>query len=121
MLVDGPDYREGWHPPPKPRAVERRVRDTVRLHAPVPPSVWPVLVSAGGAMLAPWDSGTLETLLGKADQEMHLRRSCAAKLARDAAVRLRRLTPRGPALRTPTVVDRLRRCGPVAVSGTVGG
>jgi hypothetical protein len=26
-------------------------------------------------MLEPWDSGTLETLLGKADQEMHLRRS----------------------------------------------
>jgi hypothetical protein len=32
-------------------------------------------VSAGGAMLAPWDSGTLETLLGKADQEMYLRRA----------------------------------------------
>jgi len=32
-------------------------------------------VSAGGSMLAPWDSGTLETLLGKADQEMYLRRS----------------------------------------------
>jgi hypothetical protein len=26
-------------------------------------------------MLAPWDSGTLETLLAKADQEMYLRRS----------------------------------------------
>ena len=41
----------------------------------VPAEVWPVRVSAGGAMLAPWDSGTLETLLGKADQEMYLRRS----------------------------------------------
>jgi diguanylate cyclase (GGDEF)-like protein len=58
-----------------PLELERRVRDTVLLHAPVPAEVWPVRVSAGGAMLAPWDSGTLETLLGKADQEMHLRRS----------------------------------------------
>jgi diguanylate cyclase (GGDEF)-like protein len=69
-----------------PLELERRVRDTVRLHAPVPPAVWPVLVSAGGAMLAPWDSGTLETLLGKADQEMHLRRS----LRREATPATRR-------------------------------
>ncbi len=69
-----------------PLELERRVRDTVRLHAPVPPAVWPVLVSAGGAMLAPWDSGTLETLLGKADQEMHLRRS----LRREASPATRR-------------------------------
>ena len=69
-----------------PLELERRVRDTVRLHAPVSPEVWPVLVSAGGAMLAPWDSGTLETLLGKADQEMHLRRS----LRREASPATRR-------------------------------
>jgi diguanylate cyclase (GGDEF)-like protein len=69
-----------------PLELERRVRDTVRLHAPVPADVWPVLVSAGGAMLAPWDSGTLETLLGKADQEMHLRRS----LRREATPATRR-------------------------------
>jgi diguanylate cyclase (GGDEF)-like protein len=69
-----------------PLELERRVRDTVRLHAPVPSAVWPVLVSAGGAMLAPWDSGTLETLLGKADQEMHLRRS----LRREASPATRR-------------------------------
>jgi diguanylate cyclase (GGDEF)-like protein len=69
-----------------PLELERRVRDTVRLQAPVPPTVWPVLVSAGGAMLAPWDSGTLETLLGKADQEMHLRRS----LRREASPATRR-------------------------------
>jgi diguanylate cyclase (GGDEF)-like protein len=69
-----------------PLELERRVRDTVRLQAPVPAAVWPVLVSAGGAMLAPWDSGTLETLLGKADQEMHLRRS----LRREATPATRR-------------------------------
>ena len=68
-----------------------------------------MLVSAGGAMLAPWDSGTLETLLGKADQEMHLRRS----LRREATpatrrVRLRRLS-------APAGLG----CGRAALSGTV--
>lgn len=58
-----------------PLELERRVRDGVVLTDDVPAEVWPVRVSAGGAMLAPWDSGTLETLLGKADQEMYLRRS----------------------------------------------
>jgi diguanylate cyclase (GGDEF)-like protein len=58
-----------------PLELERRVRDGVVLASDVPVEVWPVRVSAGGAMLAPWDSGTLETLLGKADQEMYLRRS----------------------------------------------
>ncbi|MEO7980276.1 MAG: GGDEF domain-containing protein [Sporichthyaceae bacterium] len=58
-----------------PLELERRVRDGVVLTDEVPAEVWPVRVSAGGAMLAPWDSGTLETLLGKADQEMYLRRS----------------------------------------------
>jgi hypothetical protein len=41
----------------------------------VPIDVWEPKVCAGGAMLAPWDSGTLDTLLGKADQEMYLRRA----------------------------------------------
>lgn len=58
-----------------PLELERRVRDSVVLQEPVPADVWSVRVSAGGAMLAPWDAGTLETLLGKADQEMYLRRS----------------------------------------------
>lgn len=58
-----------------PLELERRVRDGVVLASEVPAEVWPGRVSAGGAMLAPWDSGTLETLLGKADQEMYLRRS----------------------------------------------
>jgi len=58
-----------------PLEIERRVRDNVARQQPVPPEAWTVQVSAGGAMLAPWDAGTLETLLGKADQEMYLRRS----------------------------------------------
>jgi diguanylate cyclase (GGDEF)-like protein len=62
-----------------PLELERRVRDSVLLQAPIPTDVWTVSVSAGGAMLAPWDAGTLETLLGKADQEMYLRRSLRAE------------------------------------------
>jgi diguanylate cyclase (GGDEF)-like protein len=58
-----------------PLELERRIRDAVLRHPPVPESAWAPRISAGGAMLAPWDSGTLETLLGKADQEMYLRRS----------------------------------------------
>jgi diguanylate cyclase (GGDEF)-like protein len=58
-----------------PLELERRVRETVLLTPPVATDVWPVRVSAGGSMLAPWDAGTLETLLGSADQELHLRRS----------------------------------------------
>jgi diguanylate cyclase (GGDEF)-like protein len=62
-----------------PLELERRVRDSVLLQAPIPEDVWSVSVSAGGSMLAPWDAGTLETLLGKADQEMYLRRSLRAE------------------------------------------
>jgi diguanylate cyclase (GGDEF)-like protein len=69
-----------------PMELERRVREYVLRHPPVPEAVWPARVSAGGAMLAPWDSGTLDTLLGKADQEMYLRRS----LRREGAARATR-------------------------------
>lgn len=65
----------GPGPGMSPLELERRVRDAVARDEPVPAEVWPVRVSAGGSMLAPWDAGTLETLLGKADQEMYLRRS----------------------------------------------
>jgi diguanylate cyclase (GGDEF)-like protein len=65
----------GPGPGMSPLELERRVRDGVVLASDLPGELWPVRVSAGGAMLAPWDSGTLETLLGKADQEMYLRRA----------------------------------------------
>ena len=58
-----------------PMELERRVRERVLLSPPVPDEVWSPRVCAGGAMLAPWDSGSLDTLLGKADQEMYLRRA----------------------------------------------
>lgn len=69
-----------------PAELEKRVRDSLLMDATVPREAWTPWVSAGGAMLAPWDSGTLDTLLGKADHEMFLRRA------------LRRETP-GPAPR----------------------
>jgi diguanylate cyclase (GGDEF)-like protein len=57
-----------------PMELERRVRDAASEAARVPAG-WTPGIGAGGAMLAPWDAGTLDTLLGKAGQEMYLRRS----------------------------------------------
>jgi diguanylate cyclase (GGDEF)-like protein len=65
----------GPGPGMSPMELERRLRERVLLSPPVPLDVWEPKVCAGGAMLAPWDSGTLDTLLGKADQEMYLRRA----------------------------------------------
>ena len=58
-----------------PVELERRLRERMLLSPPVAPDLWDPKVCAGGAMLAPWDSGSLDTLLGKADQEMYLRRA----------------------------------------------
>lgn len=65
----------GPGPGMSPMELERRLRERVLLSPPVPLETWEPKVCAGGAMLAPWDSGTLDTLLGKADQEMYLRRA----------------------------------------------
>jgi diguanylate cyclase (GGDEF)-like protein len=65
----------GPGPGTAPLELERRLRERLLATPPVPVEVWDPRVSAGGAMLAPWDSGTLDTLLGKADQEMYLRRA----------------------------------------------
>lgn len=58
-----------------PLELERRVHETVLPHTPVAADVWTCRITAGSAMLAPWDSGSLETLLSQADQELHLRRT----------------------------------------------
>jgi diguanylate cyclase (GGDEF)-like protein len=58
-----------------PMELERRIRERVQQNPPVPEEIWSPRVVAGGAMLAPWDSGSLDALLGKADQEMYLRRA----------------------------------------------
>ena len=65
----------GPGPGTAPLELERRVRERLLSAPPVAVAVWDPRVSAGGAMLAPWDSGTLDTLLGKADQELYLRRA----------------------------------------------
>ena len=65
----------GPGPGMSPVELERRLRERILLSPPVAPDLWDPKVCAGGAMLAPWDSGSLDTLLGKADQEMYLRRA----------------------------------------------
>ena len=65
----------GPGPGMSPVELERRIRERILLSPPVAVDVWDPKVCAGGAMLAPWDSGSLDTLLGKADQEMYLRRA----------------------------------------------
>ena len=66
-----------------PVELERRVRDRLLLAPPVDPETWSPEVSAGGSMLAPWDTGTLETLLGQGERELEVRR----KLRRDRLAR----------------------------------
>lgn len=64
----------GPGPGTPPLELERRVRDRLLTHPPLA-GMARITVGAGGAMLAPWDAGTLETLLQNADREMHLRRA----------------------------------------------
>ena len=78
----------GPGPGMSPVELERRLRERILLSPPVPVDVWDPKVCAGGAMLAPWDSGNLDTLLGKADQEMYLRRAL-----RRGGPRARTITP----------------------------
>lgn len=96
--VRGTDVVARWHgddfcvvgpgPGMPPIELERRVRDRLLLAPPVEVEIWTPEVSAGGSMLAPWDTGTLDTLLGQAERELAVRR----KLRRDRAAR--RLAPR---------------------------
>jgi diguanylate cyclase (GGDEF)-like protein len=64
----------GPGPGMSPMELERRIRDRLLVHEAVDADVWDPRVSAGSAMLAPWDAGSLETVLGKAGQEMRQRR-----------------------------------------------
>ncbi len=58
-----------------PLELERRVRDRLSAEEIVDPRWFDLAITAGGAMLAPWDAGALDTLLGQADQELALRRT----------------------------------------------
>lgn len=64
-----------------PLEMERRVRARCLESSPVPRTAWSARISAGGAVLEPWDDGDVNTLLRQADREMHLRRA----LRREAA------------------------------------
>ena len=81
----GTDAIARWNPqefvvvgpgPGMPSAeLERRVRDRLAADPPVDPRTWSARVTAGGAVLTPWDSGSLESLLDSAADEMRRRRS----------------------------------------------
>ena len=76
-----------------PLEIERRVRSRCREAAGVDPAAWQPRISAGGAVLEPWDDGDVDSLLRHASREMHVRRA----LRREAVVptyRPRRSRPR---------------------------
>ena len=58
-----------------PLEMERRIRAHCVEHTSIDQRIWQARVSAGGAVLEPWDDGTVDTMLRVADREMHLRRA----------------------------------------------
>jgi diguanylate cyclase (GGDEF)-like protein len=58
-----------------PLELERRLRSHLGQVSPVPEDVWSARVSIGSATLVPWDDGDLNALLGRAEQDMRLRRT----------------------------------------------
>lgn len=58
-----------------PLELERRLRSHLAEVSPVPESVWSARVSIGSATLVPWDDGDLNALIGRAEQDMRLRRT----------------------------------------------
>ncbi|MGL5857638.1 MAG: GGDEF domain-containing protein [Angustibacter sp.] len=80
-----------------PQEIERRVRTRCVEQAAVPAAVWPARVSAGGAVLEPWDDGDIDTLLDQARRELHLRRT----VRREAAVAPYRPMRHDPSPRPP--------------------
>ncbi|WP_426566352.1 GGDEF domain-containing protein [Angustibacter sp. McL0619] len=85
-----------------PLEMERRVRARCLENSPVPREKWAARISAGGAVLEPWDDGDVDTLLRQADREMHLRRALRREAAAPAyqPVRLDP-SPNPPDLRRP--------------------
>ncbi|HET8616315.1 MAG TPA: GGDEF domain-containing protein [Actinomycetales bacterium] len=65
-----------------PQEMERRIRAQCSEHSTIDRTIWHARVSAGGAVLEPWDDGSIESLLRQANREMHLRRA----LRREAGV-----------------------------------
>jgi diguanylate cyclase (GGDEF)-like protein len=69
-----------------PLELERRLRSHLSQVSPVPGEVWSARVSIGSATLVPWDEADLTALLGRAEQDMRLRRT----LRRQSGQRSRR-------------------------------
>ena len=80
-----------------PQEMERRIRAQCSEHSTVDRNVWHARVSAGGAVLEPWDDGSVESLLRAANREMHLRRA----LRREAGVPAYRPTRLEPSPQPP--------------------
>jgi diguanylate cyclase (GGDEF)-like protein len=76
-------------PPPE---IERRVRDRCREAAGVDSAAAQPRISAGGAVLEPWDDGDVDSLLRQASRELHVRRA----LRREAVVPAYRSRRQGP-------------------------
>ena len=58
-----------------PLEMERRIRAHCVEHTVIDRAVWQARVDAGGAVLEPWDEGTVDSMLRLAGREMHLRRA----------------------------------------------
>jgi diguanylate cyclase (GGDEF)-like protein len=80
-----------------PQEMERRIRAQCHEHTTIDRNVWHARVSAGGAVLEPWDDGSIESLLRAANREMHLRRA----LRREAGVPAYRPTRLEPSPQPP--------------------
>jgi diguanylate cyclase (GGDEF)-like protein len=85
-----------------PLEMERRVRARCLENSPVPREKWGARISAGGAVLEPWDDGDVDSLLRQADREMHLRRALRREAAAPAYQPVRiDPSPNPPDLRRP--------------------
>lgn len=80
-----------------PQEMERRIRAQCAEHVSIDRSIWHARVSAGGAVLEPWDDGSIDALLRQANREMHLRRA----LRREAGVPAYRPTRLDPSPQPP--------------------
>jgi diguanylate cyclase (GGDEF)-like protein len=80
-----------------PQEMERRIRAQCSEHSTIDRNIWHARVSAGGAVLEPWDDGSIESLLRAANREMHLRRA----LRREAGVPAYRPTRLDPSPQPP--------------------
>jgi diguanylate cyclase (GGDEF)-like protein len=79
-----------------PLEIERRVRARLRETPGVDRSSWQPRISAGRAVLEPWDDGDVDTLLRQAGREMHVRRALRREAAPPHRSRRRDASPRPP-------------------------